>query len=115
MFITNADVPVTPPVHIPAEIQVIRSGKTSIDCEISDGSVIRLRANTEVVAPSTAKVKCRSGGSIVAPIILPNTEQRAFSPRSLCQRSGRALYLIRPGQGRTSICAPKGVKAGIRG
>lgn len=68
--------------------QLFTSRRSRADLRLSEGSLLRLSSNTHLW-------------------LRPNSRQ-------LVQRSGTALYVIRPGGGRTTISTPYG-RAGIRG
>lgn len=117
MLFANADVPAPPPVQT---VQVIHTKHDSrADCQIRD-MVFRIRANSIAAFSPVDGVKCFAGNpkqSVELETIdaskLP-AGIKVFNPQKFCQ-TGTALYLIKPGKGRSAVCEPKGVKAGIRG
>jgi hypothetical protein len=116
IFIANADVPAPPTVQ--PQPAIVRPNRNFIDCHTEDGAILRLRPHTHLLVSPKAKIQCFSEGKLLSlPIkgVLEFSDKAGMDRRSLCQKSGTALYFVKPGKGRTNICAPKGVKAGIRG
>lgn len=119
MLIANADVPMSPP----PQAAIVRTVKTSADCQVGD-MLVTIRRSQVIAFTPAAEVKCSSKRQPIEleivdvsklPDGMPLVDKA--QPKTFCQSGITRLYLIKlgMGQGRTVVCAPKGVKAGIRG
>jgi hypothetical protein len=114
MFIANADAPVSPPVQA---LYVKTAPKSSVKCQIFN-TVVQVRPEVLFAFSPADNVVCFSPEKVVKVERMNLSELPEGVPivdvtkPGTCLSSG--LFQLRK-PGKVPMCAPKGVKAGIRG